>query len=113
MFFRGSIETLTYTIIAAELIEAGQLVSYADKAAGAGVKVHGIAVHDAEKGEALRIVVIGQCDLAAGGTIAKGQSLVSDAAGRPVAAVSDAAPGIFGVALSNAALDERVAVLIR
>jgi len=112
-FFRGAIETLTYTIIPAEPVKAGQLVNFKGKVAQAGDKVHGVATHDAEAQDlaaGLRIAVIGQIDLAAGSKITAGDTVGAGADGALVSGV-DAAPAC-GTALRDAQAGERVAILL-
>jgi len=111
-FFRGSIETMTFTIIAAAPMSEGQLVGFDNKVATAGARVLGVAASEAESiGDAVKIVAIGLVDMEAGAAITVGQLLASDASGLPVPATGSAIA--FGVATRAAAAGERVSVLIR
>ena len=108
---KSTVAVLTYTIAAADDIQEGQLVNFADAAAKSTDEVQGVAMHDAKKGEALRITASGLVDLVAGATIAKGQKLAANDTAKPVAIAAGAAS--FGIALNDAAVGGRVSVLIR
>jgi|GEM_PF-1723481 len=110
-YFRGAVETLTCTVTPAEAVRAGQLVNFKGGVAGAGDRVHGVAAHDLDTEDlsrGLRIVVIGQVDMAAGGRIARGDAVCAGENGTLVSGATAAC----GTALGDAAAGERVAVLL-
>ena len=104
--------TLTDTVVAAAPIAERQLVAFDDAPAGADEAVKGVAANDAATGEAVAVTLIGIVDLVAGGAIAKGAKVVSDANGAPVTIGAGVNP--FGTALTAAAqAGDRVRILIR
>ncbi|UXN07520.1 DUF2190 family protein [Bartonella sp. HY761] len=111
-YFRGSIETMTITIIASAPIQAGQLVGFDNKPATAGKKVFGVAANDGEAtGDSVRIVTIGLVDMEAGAAIEVGDELSSNAEGLPIPTAAGAS--VFGIATRKAGIGERVSILIR
>lgn len=108
---KASIDTLKYSVVAAAAIVARQLVGFDDRPAGADAPVQGVAAHDAATGEAVALTAVGLIDLEAGAAIAKGDELVSNAAGKPVP--KGAGTNVFGRALNAASLGGRVTVLLR
>lgn len=102
-------------ILATTLIATGELVkerfiSPKGKQATAGESVLGVAVHDAKAGDSVAVEAVGITLVEAGGAIAVGDGVVSDAQGCAVASAQNA----IGVALSaTTGAGELVKVLLR
>ena len=109
---KGNIDTLKVTIVATAAIAERHLVGFDGAPTGANGKVYGVAANDASIGDAVAITALGLVDLVAGGAIAAGDSVVSDADGKPVTQGAGTNP--FGVAVTAAANPgDTVRVLIR
>lgn len=104
-----TIAALQFTFVAGAKMNAGQLVSTSGKPATAADTVVGLALSDADEGEAVTVLAVGLADVEAGGTIKAGDKLAADDNGRPIVATGES----FGVALNPAAAGQTVTVLIR
>lgn len=107
---KASIDTLVMTRIATGPVAQRKFVTFADAQAGLDAPVLGVSKMDAAQGDALPVTVLGAVDMAAGGPIAKGDQVVSDANGDPI--VKGANTNVAGRALNAAALGERVTILL-
>jgi hypothetical protein len=93
------------TVIAAAAITARRFVAYDDALAGtAGEKVLGVAQTDAESGAAVAVITAGTAIVETGGAFSRGDSLITDAQGRAVAA-----SGALGVASGATAVTSTAA----
>jgi hypothetical protein len=104
---------LTLSAVAKGILKANRFVTYGDVAAGAGAPIKGVALYDAGIGDDVAIQALGEIAVEAGGVIAAGDPIISDADGR---AVTDAgtSPNRFGRALSaTTAAGQPVIVLTR
>lgn len=107
---KASIDTLVMTRIATGTVAQNKFVSFADAQAGLNGAVLGIAKMDAVAGDALPVTILGGADMTAGGPIAKGDQVVSDANGDAI--TKGANTNVVGRALNAAAAGERVFVLL-
>ncbi|PZU89110.1 MAG: DUF2190 domain-containing protein [Chelatococcus sp.] len=107
---RASIDTLVITRIAASIVAQNKFVTFADAQAVLNDPVLGVSKLDATAGDALPVTVLGGVDMTAGGPIAKGDQVVSDANGNPIA--KGANTNVAGRALNAAAANERVFILL-
>jgi hypothetical protein len=109
-----AIDVLPLTITAETEVEANHFVNITgSQVSVAGGEVDGIAQYDAQPGEDFYATVIGMNTVIAGGPIAKGDRVASDAEGR---AITDPGGGaaIAGKALSDTTgPNELVQVLIK
>lgn len=100
------------TVQTTAAVPANRLVGFGGTMTGAGAPVLGVAAFDAASGTDLAVDVIGVFDLEAGGAIARGALVASDASGLPVQTADTATA--FGRALSAAAAPgDPVTVLIK
>lgn len=106
---KASIDTLVMTRIATGNVAQNKFVSFADAQAGLDAPVLGISKMDAVAGDALPVTILGGADMTAGGPIAKGAQVVSDANGDPI--TKGANTNVAGRALNAAAQGERVFIL--
>jgi len=105
------IPALTITRRAAGAIAAHRFVDVAGQQAGADAKVVGVALTDAEAGDDLAVLAVGQITMTAGAAIAAGDEVVSNAGGLPVP--KGTATNVIGLALDAANPGEPVTILIR
>ncbi len=100
------------TAVAAAVITGQRFVGMLTGApCAAGVKPQGVANHDAAIGEAFSVDVMGTTIVTAGGPIAAGGAVKSDAAGKAVA--QGGAGEIAGYAVTAATADgQRIEVLL-
>lgn len=111
--YMGGIDTLKVSVVLTGPVKADRAVTFTGAQAGADAKVYGIAALDGIAGDAVALTAIGLRDMEAGGVLAAGDDVVSDAEGRPVAAAAGD-ENVFGTAVSAAAtLGARVSILIR
>ncbi|MCJ8142960.1 DUF2190 family protein [Ancylobacter sp. A5.8] len=108
----GSISTLKTTAVATGAIDERRFVTFADAQAGLDGIVKGVSEMAGIPGDAIPLTLIGVIDMVAGGVIALGAEVVSDANGRPIA--KGANVNVAGRALNAAAAaGARVSILIR
>lgn len=93
-----------------DIVGPGAAAGDVKKAAAASDKMYGVAQHDAVDNARVRVAVMGIAEVKAGGTIADGDLLTSDANGDAV--VSAATNRIIGVALSAAVLGDIFPILL-
>ncbi len=105
------VSALTITRRAAGAIAAHHFVDIGGHQAGADAQVVGVAMADAEPGDDVPVLAIGQITMTAGAAIAAGDAVVSDANGLPVP--KGAASNVIGLALNAANPGEPVTILIR
>lgn len=104
-----TIAALQFTVVASAKITAGKLVGSSNKPATAADTVIGLALSNADEGEAVTVLAVGLADVEAGGSIKAGDKLAADDNGRPIVATKDS----FGLALNAATAGQTVTVLIR
>lgn len=101
---------LTTTEVVTAAVNEKQLVGYDGAPAGADAPVMMMAHTDQDADCAVGGTLIGLEDMIAGGPIAKGDQVISDADGKPVTIGAGLNP--FGRAMTAAAVGERVSILI-
>ncbi len=74
------------TIVATAAITAGQFVGYDGAVCAANAKALGVAVYDADIGDNCSVAVEGRYIVTAGGAVAVGDAITSDATGKAVVA---------------------------
>ena len=108
----GSIRTLATTVVATGAVADRRFITFADAQAGLDAVVKGISEMAGVAGDALPVTLIGIVDMVAGGAIAAGAEVVSDANGQPIA--KGANVNTAGRSLNAAgAAGARVQILIR
>lgn len=108
----GSIRTLATTVVAAGAVAERRFVTFGDAQAGLDAIVKGISEMAGSAGDALPVTLIGVVDMVAGGAIAAGGEVVSDANGQPIARGANV--NVAGRALNAAGgAGVRVQILIR
>lgn len=107
---KASIDTLVMTRIATGPVAQNKFVTFADAQAVLNDAILGISKMDAVAGDSLPVTILGGVDMTAGGPIAKGDQVVSDANGNPI--TKGANTSVAGRALNAAAAGERVFILL-
>ncbi|MCV6548527.1 MAG: DUF2190 family protein, partial [Cohaesibacter sp.] len=93
-------------------VALNQLVGFDGKPTGQDGKVFGYAKSKGSNGNEITIGVKGTREFVAGGPVAAGDDLVSDANGKPIKA-PDGAKNIFGSAINAAGSGQIVDVLLK
>ncbi|MEL7168258.1 MAG: capsid cement protein [Bacteroidota bacterium] len=97
-----SIEILTLSILAASAIVQRRFVAPDGTQAGAAANTLGVASYDVATGDMAAVHVLGTTVVEAGGAVAAGAAIETDASGK---AVTNAAGPVVGRALTAAAAD--------
>jgi len=94
------------TVIAAAALLANRFVTFAGAVCGAGAKAFGVAQYPAVAGDAVALNALGTTKVEAGGAIAVGGPIKSDANGKAIA--QGGSGEILGYALEAASGDGKI-----
>ena len=94
------------TVIAAAALAANRFVTFAGAVCGAGAKALGVAQYAAASGDAVAVNVLGTTKVEAGGAIAVGGPIKSDASGKAIA--QGGSGEILGYAIEAASGDGKI-----